>query len=70
MSQRDMRPWYQVQYVRAKRALFDSPLSRAPAHAKRGTLGELQDIDRAAGLLIVDFGKGAILVDPKEVRPA
>lgn len=55
------------QYVKAKRAIEDSPLAEQDASVKRGAVGYVEDYDNLANLLYVDFGNGAIAVDPKEV---
>ena len=58
------------QYVKAKRAIEDSPLADEDASVKRGAIGYVDDYDSVENLLYVDFGKGAIAVDPAEVSVA
>jgi hypothetical protein len=55
------------QYVKAKRAIEDSPLADEDASVKRGAVGYVDDYDSSSNLLYVDFGNGAIAVDPNEV---
>jgi GNAT superfamily N-acetyltransferase len=58
------------QYVKAKRAIEDSPLADEDASVKRGAIGYVDDYDSVENLLYVDFGNGAIAVDPAEVSVA
>lgn len=55
------------QYVKAKRAIEDSPLAEQDGSVKRGAIGYVDDYDGTDNLLYVDFGNGAIAVDPNEV---
>jgi hypothetical protein len=55
------------QYVKAKRAIEDSPLAEQDGSVKRGAVGYVDDYDSSSNLLYVDFGNGAIAVDPNEV---
>ena len=55
------------QYVKAKRAIEDSPLAEQDGSVKRGAIGYVDDYDSTNNLLYVDFGNGAIAVDPSEV---
>ena len=55
------------QYVKAKRAIEDSPLAEQDGSVKRGAIGYVDDYDSTDNLLYVDFGNGAIAVDPNEV---
>jgi hypothetical protein len=56
--------------VIAKRNIEDSPLANEDSSAKKGAVGYVEDYDDLAKLLYVDFGKGAIAVDPKEISVA
>ena len=51
--------------VRAICNIADSPLARQDGSAKRGDVGDVEDI--ADGYLWVDFGSGAIACLPDEV---
>ena len=54
--------------VTARRNIQDSPLAVVDCSARRGDKGEVVDYDDSAGLLFVDFGRGAIACSPKDVR--
>lgn len=56
-----------VDTVRARRRIQDSPLAGMDSGAPRGSLGTVVDIDQCAGLVFVDFGRGAIACDPTEL---
>lgn len=57
------------QRVRALRRIEDCPAARRPAPVKRNTVGSIEDVDVCSELLVVDFGRGAILCAPEEVGP-
>ncbi len=55
--------------VIARRDIADNPLSKRDSSAKAFEMGYIQDIDRPCGLLMVDFGKGAIGCLVEELYP-
>ncbi len=55
--------------VVARRDIRDNPLSQVDSSAKAFEMGRVADIDFSSGLLMVDFGKGAIACDPGELYP-
>lgn len=59
----------QGQSVEAVQDIHDCPLASLTAGARRGAVGTVEDIDSAAGYLLVDFGSGAIVCAPHEVMP-
>jgi hypothetical protein len=56
--------------VRAVRRIFDNPLAKHPSDVERDEIGDVQDVLRVDGLVVVDFGRGAVLCSPDEIRPA
>ena len=58
-----------VQTVKATRNIQDVPLAGTDAGAKRGDVGIVDDILYADDLLVVDFGRGAILCEVSELIP-
>jgi len=54
--------------VIARRNIQDSPLAVVDCSARKGDRGDVVDVDESAGLLFVDFGRGAIACSPEDVR--
>lgn len=54
--------------VKARHAIEDSPLAEVDGSCARGAVGYCEDFD--GEMLYVDFGRGAIMCDPSEVRIA
>ena len=54
--------------VTARRNIQDSPLAVVDCSARKGEKGDVVDVDESAGLLFVDFGRGAIACSPEDVR--
>jgi len=54
--------------VIARRNIQDSPLAVVDCSARKGDKGNVVDVDESAGLLFVDFGRGAIACSPEDVR--
>ena len=52
----------------ARRNIQDSPLAVVDCSARKGDKGDVVDVDESAGLLFVDFGRGAIACSPEDVR--
>jgi hypothetical protein len=67
MNEKALKKWTSANVARARVDIQDSPLATDDASARRGAIGNVEDVDRLSGFIYVDFGRGAIACYPEEL---
>jgi hypothetical protein len=60
--------WISRSTAVARCTIHDTPLAEVDATALRGERGEVVDVDTIDGYVFVDFGRGAIMCSPEEIK--
>jgi hypothetical protein len=60
--------WLHRETATARCTIYDNPLTAVDATARSGERGDVVDVDLIDGYVFVDFGRGAIMCLPKEIK--
>ena len=60
--------WLHRETANARCIIYDNPLAEVDSTARRGERGDVVDVDLIDGYVFVDFGRGAIMCLPEEIK--
>jgi hypothetical protein len=60
--------WMHRETAIARCKIYDNPLAAVDSTARRGERGDVVDVDFIDGYVFVDFGRGAIMCLPEEIK--
>jgi hypothetical protein len=60
--------WMHRETAIARCTIYDNPLAAVDSTARRGERGDVVDVDTIDGYVFVDFGRGAIMCLPEEIK--